>query len=126
MDVFLFLTDPLSEVSVSEKKYLVLDYSKTLEPDLETKFGLEHLNCFTLVHPRDVHVRPLETRVEDQAKYFCHLHVDQGVVRDGKPLREVQSKSLFSICEDVPGHLRESANQPAVDSRSFPTIPRLP
>ena len=105
LDVFLLLTDPLSEVSMSEKRYLTFDVFKTLEPDLETKLGLEHLNCFTLVHSRHVHVRPLETRVEDQAKYFCHLHVDQGVVRDGKPLREVQSKSLFSICENVPGHL---------------------
>ena len=59
LDVFFFLADPLSEVSVSEKKYLVLDYSKTLEPDLETKLGLEHLNRLTLIHPRDVHVRPL-------------------------------------------------------------------
>ena len=80
-------------------------------PDLETKLGLEHLNCFTLVHSRDVHVRPLQPRVERRIfqlsveDHSFHLHVDQGIVRDGKPLREVQSKSLFSICEDVPGHL---------------------
>ena len=81
-------------------------------PDLETKLGLEHLNSFTLVHPRDVHVRPLQPRVEGKIfqlsvedHSFNHLHVDQGVVRDRKPLREVQSKSLLSICKDVPGHL---------------------
>ena len=49
--------------------------------------------------------------VDYRAKHSFHLHVDQGVVRDGKPLREVQSKGLFSICEDVPGHLRETASE---------------
>ena len=55
--------------------------------------------------------RIFQLLVDYQTKQVCHLHVDQSVVRDGKPFREIESKSLFPICEDVPGHLWEAASE---------------
>ena len=34
-----------------------------------------------------------------------HLHVDQGIVGDRKPLGQIEAEGLFSVRKNVPRHL---------------------
>ena len=58
--ILLFLAYPLTEVSVPWFKKKNSSIFLDSRPDLKAKLGLEHLYCFTLVHPCDIHVGPLK------------------------------------------------------------------